>query len=285
MTYLIARPALRRMMGEKEPTKHETTLLSRLRSNVGAKPAAALRDVEVIFAALFLAMNEPDGRTMSADTQKAFDQLWTLQGSEGMYAGAWKWYQANLDPWEMPESSFFGASLAALAVGITPPEYRARPEVQANIKRLSQYLESGLPTQTLHNRLTLLWASSKLPEAIAASSRRAIVEEIFKLQNADGSWAIAALGPWQPHENAPAAGANPGYATSFISYVLVQAGTDKRDARLRRALDWLRTHQDPASGTWGADSLNKAYPSGSMEQSFMRDAATAFAAAALAGVS
>src|SRR4030095_5978046 len=56
LTYLIARPELRRMAGEKEPTKYETMLLNRLRSNVGAKPAAALRDVEVIFAALFLAM-------------------------------------------------------------------------------------------------------------------------------------------------------------------------------------------------------------------------------------
>jgi squalene cyclase len=53
---------------------------------------------------------------------------------------------------------------------------------------------------------------------------------------------------------------------------------------LRRALDWLRARQE-ASGSWPAESMNKVYPDGSMEQSFMRDAATAFAAAALAGAS
>src|SRR5215467_1705042 len=45
LTYLLARPALRRVLREKEPTVYETGLLNRLRSNVGAKPAGILQGV------------------------------------------------------------------------------------------------------------------------------------------------------------------------------------------------------------------------------------------------
>ena len=32
-------------------------------------------------------------------------------------AGAWTWLNFNYEPWESPNSPYFGASLAALAVG------------------------------------------------------------------------------------------------------------------------------------------------------------------------
>src|SRR5712692_10288916 len=84
LTYLLARPALRRLLHEKEPTVYETGLLNRLRANAGAKPPANLQGVETIFAAMFLA-REDQGRA-------AFDQLWALQEKEGELAGAWPWY-------------------------------------------------------------------------------------------------------------------------------------------------------------------------------------------------
>jgi squalene-hopene/tetraprenyl-beta-curcumene cyclase len=308
MTYLIARPALRRVLGETEKTKHEAALLARLRTNVGAKPAAALRDVEVIFAALFLAMDDAGKAALGADTEKAFEQLWTLQAREGDAAGTWKWYHADLDPWEMPESTYFGASLAALAVGQTPVAYRNRPDVQANIRRLTQYLTTAAATQPLHNRVALLWASSSLREVLSTTAREALLTEIFKAQASDGSWSMQSLGPWQPHPNAPVSdlqarfkelGAtatfqegraggiqqrhspNANYATAFTTFVLQQAGIRPSDPRLSRALDWLRDRQEVESGSWSGDSMNKQYPDGSMERSFMRDAATAFAASAL----
>jgi hypothetical protein len=50
---------------------------------------------------------------------------------------------------------------------------------------------------------------------------------------------------------------------------------------MSRALAWLRSHQDPATGAWPAVSMNKKRPAGSMEALFMQDAATAFASIAL----
>lgn len=97
MTYLLARPALRRALGETQPTMFEKGLLDRLRANVGAKPEGALQGVETVFAALFLAQQDL-GKVVGSETRRAFDQLWALQLDEGATKGAWQWYPVNLDP-------------------------------------------------------------------------------------------------------------------------------------------------------------------------------------------
>src|SRR5262245_34791102 len=140
LTYLLARPVLRTALGENQPTKFETGLIDRLRSNIGAKPPAALRDVEVIFAALFLARQDEGKKALSVEGQKAFEQLWSLQSLEGVTKGSWKWYNADLNPWEIPDSVYYGTSLAALAIGTAPSEYRSRPETKERISSLIQYL-------------------------------------------------------------------------------------------------------------------------------------------------
>jgi hypothetical protein len=279
MPYLLARPALRRVLKEAEPTVYERGLLDRLRWNVGAKPPGALQDVETIFAAMFLVREDARG-AMSADAQKGFDQLWTLQRSEAPAKGAWKWYSANLDPWEHSESSYFGASLAMLALGSTPADYQQRADVRERAQALTGYLamSSGRP---LHDRLALLWASSKRASALAAAERTALVAEAFAKQQADGGWTLASLGPWTLHPDAPPASGSDAYATAFTAFVLGQAGIDPSNPGLSRALSWLKAHQDPSTGAWPAVSMNKRRPAGSMEALFMQDAATAFAALAL----
>src|SRR5262245_26096160 len=44
MTYLMARPVLRRALKEPEPTEFERGYMARLRTNVGDKPKGALQD-------------------------------------------------------------------------------------------------------------------------------------------------------------------------------------------------------------------------------------------------
>jgi hypothetical protein len=277
LTYLLARPALRRVLKEERPTMYERGLLDRLRSNVGAKPPGALQDVESIFAAMFLAQ-EGDRRAMSTDTHKAFEQLWTLQQNEGPAKGAWKWYSANLDPWEHSGSSYFGASLAMLAVGLTPMDYQQRADARDHVAALTSYL-SASTARPLHDRLALLWASSAYSGALSDSARASLVAEVFAKQQADGGWTVESLGPWTVHPDAPPATGSDAYATSFTAFALERAGI--RAPGLSRALAWLRSHQDPASGAWAAVSMNKRRPPGSMEALFMQDAATAFAAIAL----
>jgi squalene-hopene/tetraprenyl-beta-curcumene cyclase len=99
LTYLLARPVLRRKLGETAPTKYEKGLFDRLRAHVGSKPPSDLQNVEAIVAALFLAERDRPN-ALSAETRAAFDQLWSLQLRDGPTRGAWEWYDVDLNPYE-----------------------------------------------------------------------------------------------------------------------------------------------------------------------------------------
>jgi squalene-hopene/tetraprenyl-beta-curcumene cyclase len=276
MTYLLARPALRSRLKESQPTMYEVGLLDRLRTKVGEKPPAALQSVEAIFSAMFLS-REDAMRTMSAHTQKAFDQLWTLQGTAGAPKGGWRWYAVNLDPWENAESHFFGSSLAAVAITQTPAEFRSTPAVHAQTAALTTYLTESVESRRLHDRLALLLARSFVPDAL----RQTITADALGKQQADGGWTIESLGPWMAHADAPPSSGSNAYATAFTTFALLRGGVPASDQKLANALNWLQSHQDPSTGAWAALSMNKRYPEGSMESRFMQDAATAFASLAL----
>ena len=280
LTYLLARPALRRVLNEEQPTAYERGLLERLRANVGTKPPGALQSVESIFAAMFLARGDEPGR-MGADTQKAFEQLWNLQQREGPMKGAWTWYAANLDPWEHAGSAYFGASLETLALGSTPTSYQDDASTRERAAALVTYITESAE-RPLHDRLAALWATSRsrVP-VLSQGARTAIGNETFAKQQADGGWTSASLGPWAPHPDAVPSSGSEAYATSFTAFVLRQAGVPASHPGLAKALTWLRSHQDPSTGAWPAVSMNKRRPAGSMESLFMQDAATAFAALAL----
>ena len=280
MTYLLARPALRKALKEKDPTIYEKGLLDRLRANVGAKPAGALQSVEAIFAAMFLT-GEDVPAAMSAHRQKAFDQLWALQNTEGKNQGVWRWYAANLDPWENPESVYYGASLGALALGSTPASYRNDAATRDRGAALTKYLASPPAPARLHDRLTTLWASSSLTSLLSDEARRSLVAEVFQKQSADGGWTLESLGPWMTHENAPVHQGSDAYATAYAAFALHKGGVSSSDARMKKAIAWLKSKQDPASGAWPAVSMNKQRPPDSMEGRFMQDAATAFASIVL----
>jgi len=281
MTYLLARPALRRRLGESGQTPFETGLLGRLRASVGEKPPSYLQGVEVIFAALFLSDRDRPAPS-AAETARAFDQLWALQLRDGAAAGSWEWLIVNLDPWEHAESAFFGATLAALAAGQSGAVAADRGPASENLTLLATYLRAPGPARRpLHDRLALLWAASAWRELLPAHDRESLIAEAFARQQADGGWTIASLGPWTARPNAPAVSGSSSYATGFATYVLLRGGVSPSDPRIARALAWLTAHQDKDTGAWPAVSMNKRYPTGSMESFFMQDAATAFASLAL----
>jgi hypothetical protein len=91
MTYLLARPALRRAIGESGPTIYETGLLDGLKTRVakhdskelfpksGERGGSQALGVEAIFSALFLAIEDNPSGKLSAETKQAFDRMWLLQ--------------------------------------------------------------------------------------------------------------------------------------------------------------------------------------------------------------
>jgi squalene-hopene/tetraprenyl-beta-curcumene cyclase len=292
MTYLMVRPALRHSLGENERTAYETGLLNSLKSRIDQKDAKELypkskgtyaaqaTGVESILAALLLA-TENEGGKLSVEAEKAFDRMWSLQIREGKSKGAWDWYSLNLDPWETPDSVFYGAALAAIATGNAPSDYRARPEIRENISSLIAFLQSEQSAQPLHNRLMLVWASTKLPGLLTDAKRAAIADEISRKQQPDGGWTMESMGAWAKHENAPPSAGSNSYATALATLTLERAGASRGNPSLQKALDWLKAHQDRKLGYWTATSMNKQYEPDSNQIRFMQDAATGFATLAL----
>ncbi len=294
LTYLIARPALAAALGETHRAKSETDLIDGLRTRLhGENPhgmfpgyvkephSTEAIGVNAIITALCLVREDAGKPELSADSKLALDRMWQLQLTEGEARGGWPWFALELDPWEMPDSAFYGASLAALAVGSAPPAYRKQPDVRRHITALTTYLERTAASQPLHNRLALLWASSKLPEAMPPALKQALLNEVRQKQQQDGSWTIESLGAFSPHAAAAPSTGNRAYATSWVAWTLEQGGVSAKDPQLSRALTWLTANQNATTGHWDGQSMNKVYPPDSMQTHFVSDAATAYAALAL----
>src|SRR5262249_53639289 len=131
----------------------------------------------------------------SETTRRAFANLWRLQTSDGDQQGSWDWLDFKLEPWETGRARFYGASLAALAIGTAPGYYApgADPERDKQGKLLVGYLRDRRAEQNPFNRAWLLWASQGLDGLLTADERKAVIGELLDLQQSDGGWRLASL--------------------------------------------------------------------------------------------
>ncbi len=231
--------------------------------------------------ALILANHDAGKGTLSDDTRQAFDNLWPLQFTAGDQAGAWAWLNFHLEPWESGDASYYGASLAAVAIGRAPGGYRSRPDIQDRLKLLRAYLQRGADAQHLLNRVVLLWASSQLTDVLTPEQRQAIIGAVFDKQGDDGGWSLSSLGPFKRIDGTPVETKSDGYASGVVAFALQRAGIPRTEPHVQRGLAWLAQNQDHTSGHWLASSLNKQRDPASDAARFMSDAATAFAVLAL----
>jgi len=296
LPYAIGRPALRTVLGEHAPSASEQKLIDNVTKRVrmwkevepfypdqtrGAPKTAESRGTEAILNALILANYDAAAGKLSADTRLALDNMWGLQLKTGDDQGAWSWLQFHNAPWE-GDSQYWGATLAALAVGTAPGDYRSMPEIQPDLQWLRDYLVRERQAQVLLNRVILVWASVKVPGLLTPEQRKSIMEEALGKQQADGGFSLSAfVGNWKRHDNTPLETKSDGLATGVVALVAQQAGVGREEKRLCRALDWLGANQEPADGRWLAYSLNKRRDLESDAGRFMSDAATAYAVLAL----
>ena len=246
----------------------------------GAPKTSQSRGTEAILNALVLARHDERTGVLDDRTLRAFDNLWALQGTGEADEGAWPWLHFNLAPWESDEGPYHGAALAAVAVGLAPDGYRARPEIQDNVARLGGYLRRGLDAQPPFNRVMALWASGALPDLLTAAHRQAVVDEVAGLRRQDGGWSLSSLGAWERRDGTPIDTGSDGYATGLVTLALQQAGLARDHEAVAGGLDWLVRNQAP-DGSWPASSLNREHDPASDRSRFMRDAATAYAVLAL----
>jgi squalene-hopene/tetraprenyl-beta-curcumene cyclase len=296
LPYAIARPALRGLLGESGPGAAETKILDNLLTRArgyremepfypdqtrGIPKTSESRAIESVMNAVVLTTRDRPSGHLSADAKTALANMWALQMKTGPQDGAWTWLNFGYEPWESPNSAYFGASMAALAVGTAPEGYASDSEIQENLKNLRGYFQREFDKQSVLNKLMALWASGRVPGLITPDQRAAVLDQIFALQMADGGWSTAAIGSYKRQDGSAIDTASDGYATALATLALQSGGVPPDDAHLRTGLDWLRHHQDPATGQWTATSPNKQRDPKSAPAKFMSDAATATAVLSL----
>jgi squalene-hopene/tetraprenyl-beta-curcumene cyclase len=297
LPYALARPALRGPLGEREPSAAEGkifgNLLTRARSwrdiepwypdqTRGIPKTSESRAIESVMNALLIVRRDASTTgQLSDDGRTALDVMWKLQMKTGPNSGAWTWLNFNYEPWESPNSPYFGASLAALAVGSAPAGYADSPEIQENLKALRGYFTREHGKVALLNQLMGMWASGRMPGLLTSEQRQSTIDATFALQQPDGGWTTPSLGSYKRVDNTPNDTRTDGYATALATLALQEAGVASTDPRVAKGLAWLRHNQDRATGRWAAASLNKQRDPESDTGKFMNDAATAYAVMAL----
>ncbi len=291
---LLAEPAIEQALGREERSPYTMVFVDRIRDKVMRPDAPQnarfgyLKSAEPIIYALALVLEDREQHqtALSRETEEALRRMWAEQLRKGNDKGSWAWPDTSLDPWETPESVYYGTALAALAVGNAPGDYLKRPEVKEQLTEMSDYLRVNFSKQIIHHRLAALWGSAYLPNIVSASDRKSTLEELWRSQNPDGGWSWKAIGPWKPRQDSFVASVatgsdSDGYATAYTASALRQAGIQPSDPGLHRALAWLTAHQNADTGGWEAKSVNGLYPDDPVLGHLMGDAASAYAVIAL----
>ena len=226
-------------------------------------------DAEVVATAAALAFNDAatTGK-LHVQTRQALDRMWTLQRDDG----GWNWLKCGWPP--MESDDHYGATLAAIAAGVAPEGYAKTDAARQGLEKLREYLKKN-PSPTLHHQAMTLWAATLVDGLLTDAEKQATADKLWSLQKPDGGWALATLGDWQRADKGTQdTEHSDGYGTGFVVFVLRRAGTSASDARVQKAVAWLKANQRE-SGRWITRSLNKD------NHHFISHAGTAFAIMAL----
>jgi len=298
----LARPALGKELGETVSGPAETSEIADVDARVTSwssivtsthwdqcvayytnqQPAAL--GTESVMNALVL-VNHDTWRShgvLSPTTRAALTYLWQQQQADG----SWRWLEFGLRPWE-GDGTYYGAALAAVAVGMAGKDYYDEPGIESNVQSLRTYLAANYASRPLHDQVAYLWASTYLPGLITADQEKALIAQLFATQDTDGGWSLSKLGVSATNPNGwgsggmyPAGSISDGFATGLVDLALKRAGVSRSDTHLKEASAWLLSSE--SAGSWPANYINGSRDPLSDEGGFMRDAATSFAIMALA---
>ena len=238
LPYALARPALRAPLGEREPSVAEGKIVGNLLTRArnwrdiepwypdqtrGIPKTSESRAIESVMNALVIARRDALAGHLSEDARTALGVMWTLQMKTGPNSGAWTWLNFNYEPWESPNSPYFGASLAAIAVGSAPDTYAASPEIQENVKALRGYFNREHSKVALLNQLMGIWASGRMRNLLTDQQRQSTIDATFALQQPDGGWSTSSLGSYTRVDSTPNDTRTDGYATALATLALQEA--------------------------------------------------------------
>lgn len=264
--YLYARPLVdAKVEAHQEVRRYAEELVSERWVKKGPR-----WDAEVVCAAAALAFN--DAHTtgkLHPQTRTALDRIWTVQQK----GGGFKWLKCQWPP--MESDDHYGATLAAIAVGVAPEAYAKSDAATKGMAGIRAYLTKNAPPM-LHHKAMILWAASYQPDLLADKERQATIKELLDLQRPDGGWNTASLGSWKRGDaKAQDLESSDGYGTGFVLYVLHRAGIPGEDGHVKKGLAWLRNNQRE-SGRWFTRSLFRD------NMHYLSHAGSAFAVMAMA---
>jgi squalene-hopene/tetraprenyl-beta-curcumene cyclase len=306
--YVLARPRLDQMLGQSpsvDERKLNDDVSQRVRnwnierpyytdSKEHPKQSQNSRGTESVLNALILVNRDFGTGRLSDDAQLALDHMWQAQIQSGSEKGAWLWQQFGLEPWESRNSVYYGATLAAAAVGMTPEDYRSSEPVRAHVALLRDYLTAKYDDQCMFDRIELLWAASRFPGLIDPALESQAIKQTLARQRDDGGWSFSsmvAVRGWnltslmavfnRRRDGTPQQKKSDGLATGMAVSALLQTGVSPRNPQVLRGIDWLLQHQSASDGSWSAASYNQERDPDSYIGRFMSDAATGYAVLAL----
>ncbi len=289
--YALAQHALQTSSGERTPSPVYSQLIASVTKRVHLwtedqpylNNKAQGSGTESVLNAMVLANYGSGSQKLSPLTLQALKIMWSQQLKSGQNAGAWPWFNYGNEPWEAQDSQYWGAALAAVTVGTLPQAYRYDPDIQDNLRLLKEYLLHDLQEQSLQNRLTLLWASTKWQGLLNADRKAEIVHAAMVKQHSDGGWSASDLIPptWKRGDGTPQETKSDGYGTGFVTFVIEQSGIPHTQGAIKAGRLWLMRNQNQSEGFWTAYSLNRKLDPTSGDGKFMCDAATGYAILAL----
>jgi len=308
--YALARPALRKAAGVKAPAPQEERLLRETLLRVAtydsheplykSKKDESRGSEAVLNLLVLVGELAPDNQESLAEPlRKAFEELWAAQRVDG----AWDWLDFGNEPYESADSVYYGAALAAIAVGAGDGYHSINESDSIGIAKLKSYLRDNYERQNLYNKTWLLLASARLVDLLNQEQASALAAELHRQQSADGGWSLYKLGPWTWSKESASNGP-PGkpdvvllsqsdaFATALVTYAMREAGVPGVKTVAQQARAWLQSNHRRWDidqyrwECWRTFSLNQDREKGGDEgdswpRMFMSDAATAFAALAL----
>jgi squalene-hopene/tetraprenyl-beta-curcumene cyclase len=265
MGHLFARPALGDVAAESGEVRkfYEEYVTKRWSDSLPRQGVYAV----VVAAGLAWNDAQTSGR-LEPTTRKALEIMWKTQRE----AGDWKWLLCGWPP--MESDSHYGATLAAVTVGIAPEDYAKSTEAKEGLQRIRKFFKAN-PPLSFHHRVMLAWASVRVAGLMTDSERESVLKELLDTQRPDGGWATPQMfSTWDAFKRkddlTPDLETSDAYGTGFAIVVCRELGLPANDVRLRQGVRWLKSNQR-ASGKWYTASPTKD------SRHYMSNFGTAFA--------
>jgi squalene-hopene/tetraprenyl-beta-curcumene cyclase len=242
--YMAARPALASVLPDSGEVRRFYEDYRRVRWQT--KPPSEAQGFWPLVVGTGLVLNDLQTTGKLSDVARdVLDLLWTVQREDG----GWRWPHCDYAPLEIDDH--YGATLAAVTIGVAPDGYAQTPQARAGLEKLRTYFKNN-PPKSLHHRAMIAWASVRVDGIASQAERDETLADLLALQLDDGGWSTSSLltdyktrSDGQPLETK----ASDGYGTGFVIVVARELGVPASDPRLSRGIEWLLANQRE-SGKW-----------------------------------